>query len=225
MTKISDLSQDVLYNLGNRADLSTGTPSRIDKWIWDAYLDLGKAYPFEELEKTKDDAFVGNVDTYNYPVDARAIITISYTTASGSQQPVIRRHIRILRRYSSVAPGPPAIYAPFGRQILVRPVPDQFYNFKWDYWQLPQAAGVLADTVVLLPEEWIKDVLVYEATMRGHAQLFERDKAAELRQLLYGDPEDPTNPGMIKRKLLTRAAENVDSDFAIRPRKRNYSFQ
>jgi hypothetical protein len=104
----------------------------------------------------------------------------------------------------------------------VRPVPDQAYPFVWDYWQLPQLAAPVEGTQVLTPLDW-DEIIMLMATLRGHIGLLERDKAAELRTLLYGDPTDQSNPGLIKKKLLIHAAENVDSDFAIRPKVRSYT--
>lgn len=232
MTTLGDLAPDVVLKLGNRTDLNTGTnPTRVIKWLWQAYKSLTMSYPFEELELTYEDAFIQGQDIYPYPADARAIITLSYKPGSNPQvlsQPVRRKHIRVIRRYSSTLQGPPSIYGPFNRTVLVRPIPDQTYPFFWDYWQLPQPFDpadftTLDQTVVLIPLDWQEEVLEYYATMLGHMDLLERDKAGELRQLLFGDPKDPSAPGIIKKKLLIHAAENVDSDYSIRPKVRAYS--
>jgi len=226
MSTINDFVPVVAYNLGNRTDLTSGSPSKVAIWLQQAYQHLTMAYPFEELQFTFDDTFLLGQDTYDYPDDARAIVTISLTIPGSlqSQQPVYRRDIRLLRRYANVIQGPPSIYAPFNRKILVRPVPDQTYPFKWDFWQLPQITANIIDTPILTPQDW-NDILQYLATMYGHMSLMERDKAGELHQLLYGDPKNVENPGLIKSRLLIHAAESYDSEFAIRPRVRNYTFR
>ena len=111
---------------------------------------------------------------------------------------------------------------PFNRKILVRPVPDRTYAFKWDYWQLPQISANITDTPVLTPADW-DDIIQYIATLYGHMSLMERDKANELHILLYGDPKNQEQPGIIKTRLLIHAAESYDSEYSIRARVRRYS--
>jgi hypothetical protein len=222
----------VQLNLGNRQDLV----SRISGWLARAYIDLCMNYPFEELEFPIDDVFQQGVGTYPYPDSSapnsstvRAIKTISMTVGQGNQQPVKRRDIKIIRRYNtSSQQGPPAIYGPFNRQIYVRPIPDQSYPFTWDTWILPQVDQTSASTInatpFILPTDW-QEILEYMATLRGHISLLERDKAQELHMLLYGDPMNQSQPGLIKTKILIHPAESYDSDYAIRPKNRPYSRQ
>lgn len=217
---LGSLAAEVQLNLGNRSDIA----SRVNGWLADAYIDLGSALPFPTLEITLNDQFTQGIDIANYPADLRAVKTITLqTTVSGSNTVRIwRRDIRVIRRYS-LAQGQPAIYAPYGLGIIVRPVPDRQYQFIWDYWQQPQITTDQISTNILLPQDWI-EILKLSATLRGHIGLFERDKAGELRQLLFGDPKHPEeNPGLIKQKLLQRTAENVDSEFSIRPRIRRFT--
>jgi hypothetical protein len=221
MAIIGDSVATVRLNLGNRADLD----ARISQWLAYAYIDLGMSYPFEELEASIDDAFVSTIEVYNYPDGVRAIKTISMTV-SNQQQPVKRRDIKVIRRYSSTIPGPPAIYGTRAKQILVRPIPDKSYPFIWDVWLLPAVDQTSPATInasaMLLPLDWA-EILQYMATLRGHIALLERDKAAEVHTLLYGDPGSPGVVGLIKQKLLIHAAESYDSDYAIRPKIRAYS--
>lgn len=222
MAIIGDSVATVQLNLGNRSDLA----SRISQWLAYAYIDLGMSYPFEELEDSVDDFFLPNIDVYDYPVTARAIKTISLTLAQNSQQPVKRKDIKVVRRYNTTSQtGPPAIYGTRAKQILVRPVPNQQIPFIWDVWNLPAVdqtdTGTINASTVLLPLDWI-EIMQYMATLRGHIALLERDKAAEIHTLLYGDPTDNTQPGLIKTKLLIHSAESYDSDFAIRPKNRAY---
>lgn len=221
MAIISDSVATVQLMLGNRSDLA----ARISQWLAYAYIDLGMSFPFEELESSIDDQFVPTIDVYDYPASVRAIKTLSMTVNQVAQ-PIKRREIKIVRRYSSTNAGPPAIYGTRAKQILVRPVPDNTYPFIWDVWLLPAVDQTSTATInasaVLLPLDWV-EVMQYMATLRGHISLLERDKAAEIHTLLYGDPTNQNQPGLIKTKLLIHAAESYDSDFAIRPKTRAYS--
>lgn len=222
MPIIGDSVTTVQLNLGNRQDLA----ARISQWLAYAYIDLGMSYPFEELEDSIDDAFSINVGTYPYPEGVRAIKTLSMNVFNNAPQPIKRRDIKIIRRYNTTSQtGPPSIYGTVAKQILVRPIPDQGYPFTWDVWLLPAVDQTSTSTInastVLLPLDWI-EIMEYMATLRGHIALLERDKAAEIHQLLYGDPTDNTQPGLIKTKLLIHSAESYDSDFAIRPKIRAY---
>lgn len=222
MSIIGDSVTTVQLNLGNRQDLA----ARISQWLAYAYIDLGMSYPFEELEDSIDDTFVAGQGTYPYPPGVRAIKTLSMVVFQNAPQPIKRRDIKIVRRYNtSNQTGPPSIYGTVAKQILVRPIPDQTYTFIWDTWNLPAvdqtSTGSINASPVLLPLDWI-EIMQLMATLRGHISLLERDKAAEIHQLLYGDPTDSTQPGLIKTKLLIHSAESYDSDFAIRPKIRAY---
>jgi hypothetical protein len=223
MAILGDSVATVQLNLGNRSDLA----SRISYWLAKAYLDLGMSYPFEELEDSINDTFQPTIDVYDYPATARAIKTISMSVAPNSQQPVKRKDIKVIRRYTTTnQQGPPTIYGTRAKQILVRPIPDQAYPFIWDVWLLPAVDQTSAATInasaCLLPLDWI-EIMEYMATLRGHIALLERDKAGEVHTLLYGDPTNQDQPGLIKTKLLIHAAESYDSDFAMRPKTRAYS--
>ena len=224
MSTLGDFVAPVAYNLGNRTDLTSGAPSKVAVWLQQAYQHVTMSYPFEELQFTFDDTFLQGIDTYDYPADARAIVTLSLTFPGTlqAQQPIYRRDIRLVRRYANAIQGPPSIYAPFNRKILVRPVPDRTYPFKWDFWQLPQITANITDTIVLTPGDW-DEIIQYIATMYGHMSLMERDKANDLHTLLYGDPKNQEQPGIIKTRLLIHAAESYDSEYSIRARIRRYS--
>lgn len=223
MAIIGDSVATVQLMLGNRSDLA----ARISQWLAYAYIDLGMSYPFEELESSIDDLFVANIDVYNYPDGVRAIKTLSMSPAPNSQQPVKRKDIKVIRRYTTTTQqGPPTIYGTRAKQILVRPIPDKQYPFIWDVWLLPAVDQTDATSInaseVLLPLDWI-EIMQYMAALRGHIALLERDKAGEIHTLLYGDPTNVDQPGLIKTKLLIHAAESYDSDYAIRPKNRAYS--
>ena len=222
MATISDREADVKFMLGNRTDLD----DRIRRWYRDGYLEIGRSYPFEELEDTVEDTMVATIPEYDYPDEARAIKTITMLFDNSQERRLWRRHIRIIERYPTQAPGRPIIYAPFGNQIIVRPIPDQSFDFRWRIWKKPIIESSIEDTVLNVPDDWL-EVLDYAAALRGHIALLERDKAAEIHAILFGGV-DPRNgkksTGLIAEKMRTRGqAENVDSEYAIRPRVRRYT--
>ncbi len=222
MATIADRESDVKFMLGNRTDLD----DRIRRWYRDGYLEIGRSYPFEELEDTVEDTMVATIAEYDYPDEARAIKTITMLFDQQQERRLWRRHIRIIERYPTQAPGRPIIYAPFGNQIIVRPVPDQSFDFRWRIWKKPIIDSTIKDTVLNVPDDWL-EVLDYAAALRGHVALLERDKAAEVHAILFGGV-DPRNgkksTGLIAEKMRTRSqAENVDSEYAIRPRVRRYT--
>lgn len=222
MTAISDLVSDVAFGLGNRTDLTSGSPSKVAGYVQKAYVDLGSSYRFELLQVTKENlVFSENEDTYAYPADARAINAITAQDANGNALPVRKKDIHTIRRFGT-NPGPPSIYAPYGTNFIIRSIPDQEYTYTLDYWQIPQITQDVVSTVLLVPTDWVL-IVQYLATMIGHIALLERDKAGELHKLLYGDPVHPDMPGLIKERLLRWAAENVDSDYAIRPVIKSYT--
>lgn len=218
MATINDRVATVRLNLGNRTDLDT----RIKRWLADAYLDLGSNYPFEELEDTISDMLVPTIAEYPYAAQVRAVKNLSITLSNGDTRTLFKRHITNVRRYSSTAPGDPSIWAPFKRVAHLRPVPRLSHTLTWDVWVKPEIAAVVEDTQILLPDDWL-EVLDLAATLRGHISLLERDKAGEIRMLLFGDPLKLDQPGLIARKLRQKAAENVAEDYAIRPRIRRYT--
>ena len=77
--------------------------------------------------------------------------------------------------------------------------------------------------MINLPDDWL-EILDYEAQMRGFIDLQEPDKAAGVRQLLYGNPKKPGMPGLIKQRLTRIQAEYENANYGIRPRKQRYTF-
>lgn len=221
MALISDRVTNVRLKLGNRSDLDL----RIKNWLADAYIDLGSNLPFEELEDTITDALVPNIDSYVYAAQVRAVKALTLILPNGDTRPLHKKHIINIRRYSTTGSGDPAIWAPFKRVAYLRPIPRQAYPLLWDVWTKPQidlSAGDPGATQILLSDDWL-EIIDYCATLRGHIELLERDKAGEIRMLLYGDPKHPDQLGLVPAKLRQKAAENVAEDYGIRPRTRRYT--
>lgn len=208
----------VAVALGNRADLSqqgaNGSPSRIDNWLWQSYLNLGMSYLFAENEDSSSGQWVAGMDYIAYPPQARSISSIAFYQQNGTAIKVSWKDIPYLRRYPAgpasipttqpvLSVGPPSIVAPFGNKLYVRPYADSnIYSFIADLWLKPvQIIGQsdptanppyislgsadIGATQLLVPDDWL-EIVDLGAILRGHISLIERDKAQEVQSLLFG---------------------------------------
>lgn len=207
----------VVSLLGNRSDLST----KIASWIADGYRDIAMTIPLETLEETETDQTVFGIDSYNYPASARAIKSLSLFISNAPRQ-LTKRNIQIIDQYQTQNPAVPAVWAPFNNQMIVRPVPNGSYDMTIRFWQTPQIAAVVGNTILKVPPDWI-EIINYEAVMRGWIDLQEMDKAANIRTLLYGNPMKPGMPGLIKQRLARIQAESSNANYGMRPRTTRYT--
>ena len=225
MATILDRAPEVIAMLGNRTDIT----SRVYQWISDAYVELAMGYKFEELEDTRMPLTSAWVDTYPYDTDVRAVKTLSITfnlgTPAQTQRRLWRRNIRNIDRYSN-QPGSPAVYAPYNRSAILRPVPDQSYQMTWRVWLKPAIDPTIQNTILNVPDDWL-EIIDYAAAMRGWTKLMEFDKSQAIFAMLFGGGEDQKTkkpyPGLIKGKMLLRQAESEDDNYPISPRVRRYS--
>lgn len=244
MVTLGSLAGEINAMLGNRNDVLTYTtfpttpnPQDTDRlmlWLKDAYVEIALGYRFEELCQEVDDMMIPNTDVYKLPTNARTLraLTLLFPGTSGSSKPreIKKRHIRNIRRYQTMNPGPPAIYAPFnpGGQpsIIVRPTPDQGYQFIWDIQVKPTFAASIAGTNIFLPDDWI-DILKWSTCLRGHTALVERDKAGEIQTLLFGGYDPILGrrvPGMIRQRISARDQTDIEAtEYGMQPRIRRYT--
>jgi len=221
MALIGDRVTYVTKMLGNRTDLA----SRISGWLVSAYIELGMGYDFEDLEDTVDDAFASGGDgVYNYPTNARAVKAITlYDIDSGAPIFLRKKNIVLIDRQPAKE-GVPSIYAVFKKQVVVRLIPNKTYIVKWRVWMKPVIESTINSTELKLPDDWL-EILDYSAALRGHVELHEADKAAQLHQLLFGANTQSGRliPGLIKQRLLMRQAESPSEEYGIRPKVRRYN--
>jgi len=208
----------VAIALGNRADISTlganGSPSRVDNWIYQSYLNIAMTYPFHESEATVSGQWTAGMDFIAYPPGARRFDSIAFYQPNGTAIKISWKDIQYLRRYPSNIPtipvtngllsvGPPSIVAPHGEKLYVRPYADSvIYSWIGDIWLKPQqlpgedapdatppyvAQGTLdiGATEIQVPDDWL-EIVDLGAILRGHISLIEREKAQEVQQLLFG---------------------------------------
>jgi hypothetical protein len=236
---IADRAGRVILMLGGRSDLQT----RVEAWLRDSYIDLGTSYDFEELEETVDVSLDGNNynNNYTYPQyndgnnnwDTRAVKSLLMLESNNqNNNQVIQLTKKPISFFDRIpdSVGTPAIWVPYKRRILLKPRPENDYDgwlLRCRVWLKPliESGNNMNNTTILLPDDWL-EILEYAAALRGHTELLERDKAAEVLQLLHGS-EDPRKgrrvPGLIEMKLTQRQAEARYDDWGMRPRTRRYT--
>lgn len=238
MATIADRVARVTAMLGGRTDIA----SRVENWIRDAYVDLGASYDFEELEQTHNTDVTSGNNEYAYPTlflnnnteqwEVRAIKTLTLRGNGNNRVvPLTRRHITWLDRFPPQN-GDPAIYCPYHNNVVIFPTPASDWILRWRVWLKPRIVQTdsnnnifMNSTPLMMPDDWL-EILDYAAAMRGHTELLERDKAAEVMQLLFGAADPRTGrrvPGLIDQKMLKRHAESNQNDYGMRPIKRGYT--
>jgi hypothetical protein len=228
LSTIADRRSFVQLELGNRADISSGTPSRVDNWLWQSYLNIGMSIQFSEMEFTATSQFVQASDTIPFPDDARAIKSLVGYRSDGTALDIQIKDMKYIRRFNSKTQGPPDVIAFYNKIIYVRPIPDAIYDATIDYWQKPQQdPNDLSTTELLVPDDWL-EVIDMGAILRGHRSLLERDKAQEIQQLLFGFTVPLTGkmiPGLIAQMMTRRQAQSPMVDYGIEPSqtKRSYT--
>lgn len=119
-------------------------------------------------------------------------------------------------------PSMPAQWYRYGNNLGFWPMPNLGYQVQARYMRRHpitdyfNAQGQLNTTPILMPLEW-NEIIQWAAAMRGFMELLEFDKAAELRTMLYGDPNRPTKPGLIKSVISRRRAEAWQRQQPLRP--------
>jgi hypothetical protein len=212
--------------LGTGATLSItaatlASPSRIALWLRKAYINLMMENRFPGTEGTYAFNTVQGQDEYPYPNFVRAIQTLTLYRADGTVITVETKDIKYIRRMNSQNQAAPSIWCEFGNSIIFRPVPDGNgpYTCVLDTWMNPVVDYPIEDTENLLPLDWV-EAMEYAATVRGHANLQEEDKAHAIQSLLYGytDPSGKFTPGMIANLQNRLVASSQFKDWGMQPK-------
>ena len=224
---ISNREAGVKEKLGKRTDID----ARIITWLRDAYLELGMAYPFDELLSSATTSTVAGTDEYNYPTGVRAIRRLSIID---NNQSILldRKSIGYIDDFSTIAESRPSYYATWVTQgadeitrfVKLRTIPDKVYTLKWRTWLSPTINGTVENTKLQMPLDWL-EILDYAAAMRGFGDLLEHDRANALRDMLYGFIDQTTNrrqPGLIASRMTTMQAEYAAGSFPIGEMSRKY---
>jgi hypothetical protein len=209
---INDLVNEVLLKAENR----TNDTTRAAIWIRDALLEISSnpdyRDDFQGLENWGPEVYLTtNQQEYlesSFIVAPNAnlatldvLLWIDYPTNT------IRRKLDV-SHYQKTDKFQPTYALPtewytFNNLIGFNPVPDKPYSVQVRYLiQHPINDGNLPQTNILLPREW-NEVLVWAAVQRAFMEFMEYEKAASIHTLLYGDPLNKNQPGLIfhvKRK-------------------------
>jgi hypothetical protein len=232
---ITSRVNNVAMKLGNRQDLLQPAPgsgnsySRIAGWLRDAYISISYSQTFEQTEQTLTFLTIPMIDTYSYPTTVRAIKSLVGVRQDSNTAVIVEwKDMNYLRRYTagnqgSGQPfqGTPSIVSAFGNNVIFRPIPDNVpYLFYLDCWMKPVITTDVVSTQLFVPDDWF-EVIDYEAAMRGHAELLERDKGAELARLLYGYTDPTTGAkiqGLTDRLQNRRQAQAPYVDYGLQPK-------
>lgn len=237
-TTIQNLEQEVVLKLENRQSET----ANIDRYLRDTIIEIAgnpdyrDSFPDLEIygattnltggavgiavQEYPEAQFITLASDYNIKT-LDFMLWIDYPTNQNRKQ-LNPTHYQETDKFSSY-PSLPTEWYRFGNTIGFNPLPNKNYQVQarimrrhpiTDYFN---AAGQLNTTVVLLPAEWY-EVLEWAAAMRGFAELLQFEKVAELRTMLWGDPQHPNdNPGLIASVKTKRRAEAWMQQQPLRP--------
>jgi hypothetical protein len=95
----------------------------------------------------------------------------------------------------------------FGSYIGFNPVPNLNYQIQARICrQHPFNDVTLSASQILLPRDW-NEVLIWAAVQRGFMELMEYEKGSAVHTLLYGDPKNAGEPGLIYHMKRKRRKE------------------
>lgn len=179
------------FRSGVSGALTRGTidTTLLDKWIYDAYKEVGYAFQFSELEATAEFATVQG--TYKY---ALSMVAADYRflheegiwveTANYTGRLIREPHARWLRSVGDLADttqqGSPRFYHRYGKEIWIRPLPDAVvYTLLLHYWRKLTKLTQATD-VTILGEDW-DEIIELGALYRGYRYYREFDKYINVR--------------------------------------------
>jgi hypothetical protein len=202
---INDLIPDVQLILQNRSDVAKYKP---DFYLKKVIQELTQRYPFEELRVTGPQQSL-TVGLYQYPISFFTNQGDDYTQVQSvnifSDFPV--NTVVFPLKYDTVAgirpltfiQGLPAKWTRFGGNFWVGCSPNQAYTAFIDYQRRhPFNASNLPSSAVFSPPEWHNVFTHGAAYQMALGPLRWPDMAGYLRTAIYGDPNDPREPGLIK---------------------------
>jgi hypothetical protein len=226
---LQQLETETVRKLENQ--ISTDRLSDIDRWLRDSLIEIAGnpdyRDSFPELEEfgptfNLTGGPIGTsvqeyAETNFIPVGDFLIKTldfliwIDYPTNTKTRQ-LDPTNFQETDKFQSF-PSLPTQWYRFGTNIGFEPTPNQNYQVQarlmrrhpiTDYFN---ASGQLNTTTILLPNEWF-EVLEWCAAMRGYMELLNYERAAQIRTMLWGDPDKPNdNPGLIASVKTKRRSE------------------
>ncbi len=236
---ISDLVNEVLLRTENRTGVTDAARAAI--WIRDALIELTMdpelRNEFDELEVlgpifnltgglrgtfVQEYPFSSLLQPGDYNV---ATLNIRLWTDPPANTNVVRLNDTSYQDSDRISPFPglPTKWYRFNDTVGFTPPPDQNYQVQARAYKMhPINDNVLTQTQILIGRDW-NEVLIWAAVMRGYMELEQYEKAASIKQMLFGDPEYPQRPGLIAGRKHRREKESWRRQTALRPIYRPYS--
>lgn len=207
-TTIADILPDVQLILQNRTDISNYKPERFAK---KAIEELTLAYPFEELRVSGPRVNLNPNQTfpYQYPVsfflnpgdDYSQIQALCVFTVPQVAYPLKYDTPAAVQTILFIPGGLPSKWTRFGTNIWIGTQPSLPYVSYMIYQKRHPFTSDIVSSVIMMPPEWFEVVQYATAYRLAAGPLRWSDMAATLRSMLYGDPNDPSEPGLIKRRF------------------------
>jgi len=228
MATIAQRTGDVALELGNRSDITSGVPSRVDVWYKNSYISIAMGFNFEQLENSVVNGMSGAFQM-QFPATARAINSLVYLDQNGGVTKPKFTDIESIRKSGDFAgltsqpltPGRPGLYTLYEGNLLFSPPFDSGnYQVILDTWDKPLIANPISATVLNVPDDWLEAV-DYGAIMRGHVFLGEPDKAMNVQRLLYGYTDPGSGkyiPGMLSQLQTRKQANAPARDYGLQPK-------
>lgn len=130
-----------------------------------------------------------------------------------------------LYQFGTTAPAPPVYFSRFGSpwgisgagsELMLGPIPDNLYlSFMRFKARHPFTTNVY-DSPIYLPDSW-QEIIEYAACLRLAINEGSEKYTTIFRTMLFGDPKDPTNPGLLnaRRKQMERDANHNERQITV----------
>lgn len=230
--KIGDLYQGIINKLQGRTDI---TPQLAANWCRRALLDITESMIFEELRRVGPIVTIGpglgvNGSNFMYAISAYLnpgddytlmedpVIFLTSTTgqsfATASQATNAVSYAmdymtpKAIQPLISIGGGIPFKYTRYGQTFWFGTQPGQPYQTYLPYAVRHPFTSNLVDSPLFIPTSW-EEIVEYSAAMRGAEERRWPDMVKDLKFVLYGDPKNPMEPGILKaRKMQIERDQN-----------------
>lgn len=208
---IGDLVNEVLIRTENRIS----DTERAAIWIRDALIEISQNPDYrddfqglevygQQINLVIEQQEYNEVDFLTPGLECNAIldvlIWVDYPTNQNRRKLDVG-HYQQTDKFQPVFSIPTEWYT-YGGLLGFNPIPNQPYQVQVRFAKNHTIADSVPETVILLPREW-NEILIWAAVKRGFMELMEYEKAGSVNMLLYGDPMNKAQPGLIfhvKRK-------------------------
>jgi hypothetical protein len=230
---IADLAPEVIARVENR----TSDLNRADIWLRDTLLEIsGNADyrdEFDNLEVLGPTAnLTPNVQEYpfsliitsgDYNLSTLDVMVWTDFPTNQIRKKLIPSNYQDTDRFVNSVSIPAEWYR-FADTIGFNPTPNQPYQVQARFlMRHPINDAALDQTQILLPREW-NEILIWTAAERGFMELLEYEKAATIHKIIFGDPENPTKPGLVNGVKKRRRLEAWRDTVPLRPVIRGYGY-